>query len=178
MTNPEKLYIQVFSLYDYQKFRIHSNYQLTGSINLSANVSWLQNTSPLPNKQNFLSHAESASLQWNPKGAKRFGFLGTWEHSILRSNIFTPNEPGSYPVILLRLPYNKDVAQTYVYASPGFYASHCYIVVVQDVDPHPGLGLRPVRPQDDSGPQSLRARCRRGVGRPVGRTLRQHQRAR
>jgi uncharacterized protein len=53
--------------------------------------------------------------------------------TILRSNVFTPNEPGTYPVILLRLPYNKDVAQTYVYASPGFYASHCYIVVVQDV---------------------------------------------
>jgi putative CocE/NonD family hydrolase len=53
--------------------------------------------------------------------------------TILRSNVFTPNEPGNYPVILLRLPYNKDVAQTYVYASPGFYASHCYIVVVQDV---------------------------------------------
>lgn len=53
--------------------------------------------------------------------------------TILRSNVFTPNEPGTYPVILLRLPYNKDVAQTYVYASPGFYASHCYVVVVQDV---------------------------------------------
>jgi len=52
---------------------------------------------------------------------------------ILRANVFTPNEPGSYPVILLRLPYNKDVAQTYVYASPGFYASHCYVVVVQDM---------------------------------------------
>jgi len=52
---------------------------------------------------------------------------------ILRANVFTPNEPGSYPVILLRLPYNKDVAQTYVYASPGFYASHCYIVVAQDM---------------------------------------------
>ncbi len=52
---------------------------------------------------------------------------------ILRSNVFTPNEPGSYPIILLRLPYNKDVAQTYVYASPGFYASHCYIVVAQDM---------------------------------------------
>jgi hypothetical protein len=75
------------SLYDYQKFRIHSNYQLTADINLSANVSWLQNTSPLPNKNDFLSNAESASLQWNPKGGKRFGFLGTWEHSTLRSNI-------------------------------------------------------------------------------------------
>ena len=49
---------------------------------------WLQNTSPLPNKNDFLSHAESVSLQWNPKGGKRFGFLGTWEHSNLRSNIF------------------------------------------------------------------------------------------
>ncbi len=76
------------SLYDYQKFRIHGNYQLNNSINLSANVSWLQNTSPLPNKNDFLSHAESLSLQWNPKGGKRFGFLGTWEHSTLRSNIF------------------------------------------------------------------------------------------
>jgi len=75
------------SLYDYQKFRIHGSYQLPGAINLSANVSWLQNTSPLPNKNDFLSHAESLSLQWNPKGGKRFGFLGTWEHSILRSNI-------------------------------------------------------------------------------------------
>jgi putative CocE/NonD family hydrolase len=53
--------------------------------------------------------------------------------TILRSNVFTPNEPGTYPVILLRLPYNNDVAQTYVYASPGSYASHCYAVVVQDV---------------------------------------------
>jgi len=53
--------------------------------------------------------------------------------TVLRANVFTPNDPGSYPVILMRLPYNKDVAQTYVYAMPGFYASHCYVVVIQDV---------------------------------------------
>ena len=76
------------SLYDYQKFRLRGTYQLPAAFSLSANVSWLQNTSPLPNKDNFLSHAESASLQWNPKGGKRFSFLGTWEHSTLRSNIF------------------------------------------------------------------------------------------
>ena len=75
------------SLYDYQKFRIHANYSLTGSVSLSANVSWLKNTSPLPNKNDFLSHAESASLNWNPKDGKRFSFLATWEHSNLRSNI-------------------------------------------------------------------------------------------
>ena len=76
------------SLYDYQKFRIHSSYQLPFALTFSANVSWLQNTSPLPNKDNLLSNAESATLQWNPKAAKRFSFLGTWEHSTLRSNIF------------------------------------------------------------------------------------------
>jgi putative CocE/NonD family hydrolase len=53
--------------------------------------------------------------------------------TILRSNVFTPTSRGRFPVILMRLPYNKDVAQTYVYADPGFYASHCYVVVIQDV---------------------------------------------
>ncbi len=53
--------------------------------------------------------------------------------TVLRSNVFTPDAPGRYPVILMRLPYNKDVAQTYVYASPATYATACYIVVVQDV---------------------------------------------
>jgi putative CocE/NonD family hydrolase len=33
----------------------------------------------------------------------------------------------------MRLPYNKDGAQTYVYAPPQHYAAHCYIVVIQDV---------------------------------------------
>src|SRR3954451_14931325 len=33
----------------------------------------------------------------------------------------------------MRLPYNKASAQTYVYGSPAYYASQCYIVVVQDV---------------------------------------------
>ena len=57
--------------------------------------------------------------------------------TILRSNVFTPNEPGAYPVLLQRRPYNKNLAVTD--ASPrtlawsGYWASHCYIVVVQDV---------------------------------------------
>jgi hypothetical protein len=76
------------SLYDYQKFRLRAAYQLTGSLNLSANATWLQNSSPLPNKNDFLSHAESLSLQWNPKAGKRFSFLGTWEHNDLKSNIY------------------------------------------------------------------------------------------
>jgi uncharacterized protein len=51
----------------------------------------------------------------------------------LMADIYRPKEPGTYPVILMRLPYNKDAAQTYVYAPPQDYASHCYIVVIQDV---------------------------------------------
>ena len=51
----------------------------------------------------------------------------------LYADVYRPKEPGTYPVILMRLPYNKDAAQTYVYAPPEFYASHCYIVVIQDV---------------------------------------------
>ena len=33
----------------------------------------------------------------------------------------------------MRLPYNKTTAQTYVYASPEYYALQCYIVAIQDV---------------------------------------------
>ena len=51
----------------------------------------------------------------------------------LYADVYRPKAAGSYPVILMRLPYNKEAAQTYVYAPPTFYASHCYIVVIQDV---------------------------------------------
>jgi hypothetical protein len=51
----------------------------------------------------------------------------------LLADVYSPTEPGSYPVLLMRLPYNKRAAQTYVYASPEFYASQCYIVAIQDV---------------------------------------------
>jgi putative CocE/NonD family hydrolase len=52
---------------------------------------------------------------------------------VLMADVYRPQEPGSYPVLLMRLPYNKDAAQTYVYAKSEEYASHCYIVVIQDV---------------------------------------------
>jgi len=53
--------------------------------------------------------------------------------TVLMSDVYRPAEDGSYPVILMRLPYDKTAAQNYVYASPEFYASHCYIVAIQDV---------------------------------------------
>ena len=53
--------------------------------------------------------------------------------TVLLADVYRPREPGTYPVLLMRLPYDKDAAQTYVYAEPEAYASHCYIVVIQDV---------------------------------------------
>ena len=51
----------------------------------------------------------------------------------LLADVYRPTEAGKYPVLLMRLPYNKTTAQTYVYASPEYYASQCYIVAIQDV---------------------------------------------
>ncbi|WP_207944998.1 CocE/NonD family hydrolase [Actinomadura rubrisoli] len=53
--------------------------------------------------------------------------------TVLRSNVFTPKGGGDFPVILLRLPYNKEGAETILYDQPTRYASACYVVVVQDV---------------------------------------------
>jgi putative CocE/NonD family hydrolase len=50
----------------------------------------------------------------------------------LRANIFRPAEGGPVPALVLRIPYNKDAAQTYVYAHPAWYARHGYAVLVQD----------------------------------------------
>ena len=50
----------------------------------------------------------------------------------LRANLFRPAESGPVPALVLRIPYNKDAAQTYVYAHPAWYARHGYAVLVQD----------------------------------------------
>ena len=50
----------------------------------------------------------------------------------LRANLFRPAVDGPVPALVLRIPYNKDAAQTYVYAHPAWYARHGYAVLVQD----------------------------------------------
>lgn len=52
--------------------------------------------------------------------------------TVLRADVYRPTASGVFPVLLLRIPYNKTVAQGYVYANPVWYARHGYIVVVQD----------------------------------------------
>ncbi|WP_242904785.1 CocE/NonD family hydrolase [Actinomadura terrae] len=53
--------------------------------------------------------------------------------TVLRSNVLTPKGKGDFPVILMRLPYNKEGAEDFFYDKPAGYASACYVVVVQDV---------------------------------------------
>ena len=50
----------------------------------------------------------------------------------LRANLFRPVESGPVPALVLRIPYDKDAAQSYVYAHPSWYARHGYAVLVQD----------------------------------------------
>jgi len=51
----------------------------------------------------------------------------------LDADLYRPATPGDYPVLLMRQPYGRKIASTVVYAHPRWYASHGYIVVIQDV---------------------------------------------
>lgn len=52
--------------------------------------------------------------------------------TVLRADVYSPDAPGDYPVLLLRIPYDKSIAQSIVYHHPSWYARHGYLVVVQD----------------------------------------------
>jgi putative CocE/NonD family hydrolase len=49
--------------------------------------------------------------------------------TVLRADIYRPKEPGHYPVLLQRTPYNKAGGTKFGYAA----ASHGYVVIFQDV---------------------------------------------
>lgn len=50
----------------------------------------------------------------------------------LLADIYRPEGSGKFPVLLLRTPYDKSMAQNTVYLNPAWYARYGYIVVVQD----------------------------------------------
>jgi putative CocE/NonD family hydrolase len=58
--------------------------------------------------------------------------IGMRDGVILRADIYKPASGGPHPVMLMRVPYSKDIAQTMVYAHPFWYARQGYIVVIQD----------------------------------------------
>jgi uncharacterized protein len=53
--------------------------------------------------------------------------------TILRADVFRPQEPGTYPVLLMRTPYGKTHSQSESgYHHASWFASKGYVVVVQD----------------------------------------------
>lgn len=53
---------------------------------------------------------------------------------VLQSDIYRPAEGGPFPIILMRLPYDKtEAGQNVGYAHPSWYARQGYMVVIQDV---------------------------------------------
>ena len=55
--------------------------------------------------------------------------------TILRADVYRPQSSDPLPVILMRTQYGKSGAQVQPsrYQTPDWFASHCYLVVVQDV---------------------------------------------
>ena len=53
--------------------------------------------------------------------------------TVLRADVYRPATGGPFPVILMRLPYDKTLAQDITYHYPSWYARHGFMVVVQDV---------------------------------------------
>lgn len=51
----------------------------------------------------------------------------------LDADIYRPDAEGTFPVLLMRQPYGRQIASTVVYAHPTWYAAHGFIVVIQDV---------------------------------------------
>ncbi|KGG12281.1 MULTISPECIES: CocE/NonD family hydrolase [Prochlorococcus] len=55
------------------------------------------------------------------------------ENDKLVSRIWLPKGQGPWPALLMRQPYGKEIASTITYAHPTWFASHGYLVIIQDV---------------------------------------------
>lgn len=73
--------------------------------------------------------------------------------TVLRADVYRPADAGEYPVLLMRVPYNKDVAQSFAYQHPSWYARHGYVVVIQDCRGRYASGGRfdPIRQEPHDG---------------------------
>lgn len=52
---------------------------------------------------------------------------------VLQSRLWQPSGEGPWPALLMRQPYGSRIASTVTYAHPSWWASHGFLVVVQDV---------------------------------------------
>lgn len=51
----------------------------------------------------------------------------------LVADLWRPEAPGPFPVLLMRQPYGRRIASSVVYAHPAWYAARGFLLVVQDV---------------------------------------------
>jgi putative CocE/NonD family hydrolase len=51
----------------------------------------------------------------------------------LNTDVYRPAGPAPHPTLLMRLPYGAEIAQSYNYRHPAWYAARGFAVVVQDV---------------------------------------------
>ena len=78
----------------------------------------INDTRPLPG-------LPQVTLQRNVHGRMRDGVT-------LYADVYRPLGDGPFPVILMRLPYDKTGAENISYSHPSWYAQHGYMVVAQD----------------------------------------------
>lgn len=68
-----------------------------------------------------------------PVAAPRVLSMRARDGTRLDADLWAPEAPGRFPVLLMRQPYGRRIASTLVYAHPAWYAAHGYLVAVQDV---------------------------------------------
>ena len=61
------------------------------------------------------------------------GTLVLPDGAALHADIWRPDGPGPFPVLLMRHAYGRTIAGSLCYAPPAWYAAQGYIVVIQDV---------------------------------------------
>lgn len=88
--------------------------------------------------------------------------------TVLRADIYRPRASGPHPVLVIRTPYGKTLAQQVTYQHPIWYAQHGYIVVAQDTRGRyeSGGDFRPYRDEAADGADTVAwaARLHGGTG--------------
>ena len=59
--------------------------------------------------------------------------MTTRDGTTLVADVWEPDAPGPHPVLLMRQAYGRRIGTSLCYAPPAWYASHGFIVVIQDV---------------------------------------------
>jgi len=67
------------------------------------------------------------------KVKKETASMHTKDGTRLDADIYYPDSSQTFPILLMRQPYGREIASTVVYAHPSWYAAQGYIVVIQDV---------------------------------------------